>query len=235
MRPIAKWILDALFPPYCASCRREGVFLCKKCIRFLKKKKIRRNIPVWAKKREFKNLDGVIYALSYRDNPIIKSALEQFKYHFTQELAVHFAELLAEKLGELGMVQKRSICLIPIPLHRRRFLERGFNQADVICRETQKLLGYKKVRIIPFLIRTKNTEQQARLRRDERKKNLIGAFEMNKKCVHLLSWNNQWAKSICFLVDDVCTTGSTLENAAKTLKQAGLKKVYGLVVARALK
>jgi len=199
----------------------------------------------------------VIYGLDYAKNPQIKAAVKQFKYRFTQELADTFADLIAEKIGELSMVKGRSIILIPVPLHKKRLNERGFNQAEVIASAVADRLPGVKVH--PLLERVRYTSQQAKLNKKGRHENLEGAFIMNKKCVqdfdaHVgpqFNWGvrkkgekekyNKKKKerkknnSIYFLVDDVFTTGATLENCAQVLKENGLKRVYGLVVARALK
>jgi ComF family protein len=221
-------ILDALFPPVCASCKKEGDFLCADCLGSLVRKRIR-PYPKKQDPPEFRHLDGVIYALDYAKNPQIKAAIKQFKYRFTEELAIPFARLIVEKVGELGMAQGRPLALIPIPLHAKRFRERGFNQAEVVARSIQSEAGQGAYEVLPLLVRQKATSQQAKLNRVERQANLENAFIMNKKFVHRFD-----GEKIYFLVDDVCTTGATLDNAARVLKEAGIPKVYGLVVARAL-
>jgi len=163
-------------------------------------------------------------------NPQIKAAISQFKYRFTEELATPFAELIAEKIGELNMAKNRKIILIPIPLHAKRLAYRGFNQAEVIARAIESRLPAGKSEIQPLLVREKETKQQARLTKEERHKNLEGAFHMNNNFVQSFD-----PKAIHFLVDDVCTTGSTLENCAQILKRNGFPKVYGLVIARAFR
>lgn len=232
MRRIIKWILDTLFPPHCVSCKTEGDFLCKKCVQELRKRKISQRVRLPAgRPREFSHLAGVIHALDYAENPAIKAAIEQFKYKFNQELAVYFGSLIAEKIGELAMAKNRPICLIPVPLHRRRLFYRGFNQAELIARAVRDKMPGKNICILPLLCRVKHTTQQAKLTRRDRLQNMESAFSMNKKFVHKSA--RQWA--LYFIVDDVCTTGATLENCAAVLKENGFERVYGLVVARAFK
>jgi len=227
---IQTWILNTLFPPRCVSCKTEGDFLCKKCVQSFVKKRISRSGSPGDEPKEWRHLDGVIYALDYAKNPSIKAAIEQFKYKFNQELAGYFSTLIVEKIGELGMIRGKRLCFIPVPLHRKRLAWRGFNQAQVIA-EKVAAGSSLPIEITPLLERVRHTEQQAKLRRHERLRNLTDAFRMNKKFV-------QYAPdpdALYFLVDDVCSTGATLENAAKTLKEHGLQKIYGLVVARAFK
>lgn len=230
-------ILNTLFPPVCVSCKKEGVFLCEECLKGLDKKKIRKGFwKTGGSEQEFKYLDGVIYALDYAKNPTIQLAIKQLKYRFTEELADTFADLMTEKIKELGMIRNRKIILIPVPLHKKRLNYRGFNQAEVVARAVEhRLQG--KARVLSVLERIRHTDQQAKLSKKERHKNLEDAFYVNTKFVHeqkICSKNGIAAKDpVIFIVDDVCTTGATLEQCAKTLKDAGLPKVYGFVIARA--
>jgi len=253
-------LLNTLFPPVCASCKKEGDFLCADCIRRLDKRKMRSYYADY-KDPDIHHLDGVIYGLDYAKNPQIKAAVKQFKYRFTKELTDIFADLIAEKIGELKMVRGRPIILIPVPLHKKRLNERGFNQAEMIAKAVAARLP--EADVIPLLERVRYTSQQAKLDKKGRHENLKGAFRMNKKCVQEFSSNHpcvgpllgnnrgerkkgerkKYIKKetekknypLCFLVDDVFTTGATLENCARVLKENGLERVYGLVVARALK
>ena len=222
-------LLNTLFPPVCVSCKKEGDFLCLDCIKGLSKKKIKshyQKVP----DPDFLHLDGVIYALDYAKNPQIKAAIKQFKYRFTQDLADHFADLIAEKIGELNMAKNKKIILIPVPLHKKRLNYRGFNQAEVIAKAVQCKLPKGKADVIEILKRIRHTKQQAKLDKEGRHKNLEGAFILNKFCVQKYS-----PKNLYFIVDDVCTTGTTLEHCTKALRDNGFGKVYGLVIARAFK
>ncbi len=229
---IQRWILDTLFPPHCVSCKSEGDFLCEACLAGLQKQKIRSGQKKGMyRPSEFKYLDGVIYALDYAKNPSIKAAIEQFKYRFNQELAVYFSDLILEKLKELKMAQNKIIHLIPVPLHKKRLNWRGFNQAKVIAQALKERALTFNLKVTPLLERIRHTDQQAKLGRQERLRNLVDAFHMNKKFVQY----NPDPNHLYFLVDDVCSTGATLENGAKALKEKGFNKIYGLVVARAFK
>ena len=227
---LLKFILNTLFPPVCISCKKEGDFLCTDCIRTLSKKKIRSYHQKY-EDTDLHYLDGVIYGLDYAKNPQIKAAVKQFKYRFTQELAEYFADLIVEKIGELNMTKNRKIVLIPVPLHKKRLNERGFNQAEVIAKAVAGRLSDSQADVINLLSRVRDTKQQARLDKKGRHENLKGAFKLNKKIVQ--EQNLYTVNTIYFIVDDIFTTGATLENCTQVLKSNGFKKVYGLVVARA--
>lgn len=225
---LVELFLNALFPPVCASCKSEGDFLCARCLGALAKRRIGRVSPR-ARVSEFENLKGVVYALDYAKNPQIRAAIQQFKYKFTEELARPFAKLVAEKVGELGMAKRRRLVLVPVPLHAKRLRERGFNQAEVIARAMQAEWPQGLCEVENLLLRPKETKQQAKLGRGDRHRNLKDAFIMNKKVVHKATPENLY-----FVVDDVCTTGSTLDSCAKVLRECGIGPVYGLVIARSL-
>ena len=221
---IVDFILNILFPPRCTYCNREGDFLCVSCLSKLKIKALRGNMCYTKKEKEFEYLDGVIYGVDYAENPQIKSAVKQFKYRFTQDLADVFGELMAQKLSELNMNKNRTNVLIPVPLHKKRLNYRGFNQAELLAESASKKAN--RTNVLNCLSRVRHTDQQAKLSKTERHKNLNNAF-----CVNDLNIDKE---SVYFVVDDVCTTGATLENCAKILKEQGIEKVYGLVIARAL-
>jgi ComF family protein len=230
LQALKAFILNTLFPPVCVSCKKEGDFLCEECLKNLDKKKI---CPLYYKTEkdpDFHYMDGVIYALDYAKNLQIQAAVKQLKYRFTQELAEYFGDMIAEKIGELNMAKNRKIIFIPVPLHRKRLNYRGFNQAEIIANAVARRIPDDRAEIISLLTRERETQQQAKLNKEERHKNLKGAFIMSTKIVHQYS-----SKNLYFLVDDVCTTGSTLENCAEVLRANGFEKVYGLVIARAFK
>jgi ComF family protein len=219
-------LLNILFPPRCASCKKEGEFLCTECISRLAITRLQDCPRFYRREKEFKYLDGVIYGVDYAKNPQIKASVQQFKYRFTQELKEFFADLISDKLKQLSMIGGRRIVLIPVPLHRKRYYQRGFNQALLIAKAIQSRME-DRIDVIYPLERVKNTPQQAKLSKKKRHRNLKDAFQITEF--------KPRKNSVYFIVDDVCTTGTTLESCAKVLKEAGIPKVYGLVVARALK
>ena len=129
-----------------------------------------------------------------------------------------FSVLAADRLGEwirgLGLH-----CLVPVPVHAERLRQRGFNQAEVLARQTGALLGIPVRNDI--LVRNKNTVAQKSLGRNERLLNLQGAFSVRRRLP---------AGSAVLVVDDIYTTGSTLEACTECLLAAGAGAVYGLCV-----
>jgi len=126
-----------------------------------------------------------------------------------------------DKKEHLAILESpKNTLLIPVPLHKKRFLERGFNQAELIAKEFNKNFHFNLQTKI--LVRAKWTMPQVKLKGRQRKENIKGVFMVK-------NWNFSGKNVI--ILDDVATTLATLEECAKVLKQTGAQKVWGLVVA----
>lgn len=218
---IKQFILDIIFPIECLGCQREGVWLCEDCAE---------KIPLkneYLRLQNNSSLDGLIVAATY-ENEIVQEAIHILKYKYVENLAKPLGQMLAKTLASLDKKHGLHILegssktyLLPVPLHRKRFLERGFNQSELIAREFNQHFNFQlKTNILK---RQRHTMPQVKLKGQERKENVKNAFSVK-------NWNFP-AKNVIIL-DDVATTLSTLEECAKVLKQAGAHKVWGLVVAR---
>jgi len=152
----------------------------------------------------------------------LKDALLLFKYRRYRVLGTHLAGFLVEALKREESLWAGVDVIVPVPLHRRRRRERGFNQAEVLAREIGRLKG------IPVesraLIKMRNVAQTS-LERNERASNVRDAYRCGKA-------ERLQAKTV-LLVDDVFTTGSTLRECAGVLKHAGVKDVRAVTVAQA--
>lgn len=221
------FLLDLIFPKFCVGCGIEGVWLCASC----KKKIINVDKPTCPscnrltdrgnfcrRCRPNSYLTGVIVAAYYDEGPL-KEAIHNYKYNYIFDLKNDLASILIESLKKRW---RKSALLIPVPLHKKRKAERGFNQAELLANVISKKQN------IPILnnklVRLKYTKQQVKLSGKKRRKNLSGAF--------VWIGNKEIDKKIVLLVDDVYTTGTTLQECAKVLKVAGAKEVWGLVLAK---
>jgi len=210
---IKEFILDILFPRFCLNCNREGSYLCPDCFSL---------IDISEKKYYFlKNLNGLFCPTSY-DNFIVKKLINQFKYPpYIKELAKPLASLIITYFKILGESGLQDFILVPIPLHKKKLKSRGFNQASEIAKELSKNLA------IPFsdnvLIKIKPTPAQVELKKEEREKNVRETFLCQKPEII--------KNKKILLVDDVFTTGATLEEAGRALRRAGASEVWGVVVA----
>ena len=216
-------ILDIVFPVKCILCGKSGVELCLACLKD-------------APPAERESAKWIFPLYDYR-HPSIKKSLWLLKYRGKKRLASVFAEIIYDKileeLSDLSVMENfHNAILIPIPLSPKRYRERGFNQAELICRELIKINNLRHGVDLKLenniLIKPKDTEHQARIKdRRARLKNIIGSFAIKDivKNKNLIKGRN------IILIDDILTTGATLSEAKKVLKQAGARKVIAFTVA----
>lgn len=212
-------ILDIVFPVKCMLCGKTGMDLCLDCLKE-------------APSAERESAKWIFPLYDYR-HPTIKKSLWLLKYKGKKRLVNVFAEIIYDKileeLSELSVMENFvEPILIPIPLSPKRYHERGYNQAELICRELIKINNLRDGIDLKLennvLIKIKETEHQARIKnRNIRLKNLIGSFVVKNS--ELIKNRN------IILIDDITTTGATLSEARKNLKQAGARKVIAFTVA----
>lgn len=208
--------LKKLFPSlnfYCPLCeaRTADAKLCFSC-----------NLIINNAKNKF-YLDRLFYPFSYKDLPIQK-VIKSFKYQFIKDLEIPVGRLMA---GYLEKVKKQidldNLILMPTPLHQKKFNQRGYNQSELIAE--QIISCFKKSEVLKnILIKEKATKDQVDLESNERIKNINGAF----KC---LEPDKIFDKKI-LLIDDVYTTGATMQECARILKETGAKEIIGLAIAK---
>lgn len=199
------WFCNALFPPRCLVCGREGRYLC-----------IRHEAlpPAPHNEAQFEYLDHIKAVTAYQ-NPTVHALIEQYKFKGCRDLA----PIMAYKMAEF-IPLSTIIYIVPIPLHIRRWVWRGFNQSHLLAKAIQSIRP--DIKIIISLKRPKATSQQARLNKESRIKNMQRAF----------TWKGAPPPSEVILIDDVVASGTTLDAAAKVLKAAGAERVTAIVFAR---
>lgn len=149
-----------------------------------------------------------------------KELIHRFKYGKKIPLGKRLAQRLGETTnGDFNFL--KSDFLIPVPLHKSRHRERGFNQSEIIAEEISKATGVLVLKNV--LKRKKNTKDQTNLSPQQREENVRGAFTVTQP-------DRINGKNI-ILVDDVITTGATLSECARMLKQAGAEKILGMTIA----
>lgn len=155
----------------------------------------------------------------YRSRAIVRDLILRFKYQHCHYLRRPLAGWLAQTLADPRILCQPADALVPVPLHPRRQRERGFNQATALAKLLARPSGLP---LWPALRRVRWTETQTQFERNERLENLRGAFAIHRpvRGKHLL------------LVDDVFTTGSTVNECARILRRAGAASVRVITVAR---
>lgn len=230
---IKNLILHLLFPRTCFDCGidlplNEQGFLCKECL-----KKLKKPGPIICQRCGITLKDGGAHCFNCRGTKarnfkcsLIRSALDfnepsralihGLKYEKYTHIAKFFAPLMHKTLLENPDMLEAEY-FVPVPIHKKRLKKRGFNQAEVLARELSSLAN---IPVLPALERIKNTKSQTKLTKKERAENIKEAFTC--------SIPSKIKKKAVILIDDVCTTGATIEECAKVLRKAGAREVYAL-------
>ncbi len=245
------WLLDFIFPRFCLGCQKEisskqALLVCQSCFNKIARNRaischicgLRTTLGTCRKCRSKTHLKG-LYAAGFYHDPILREMIHCFKYNSIESLKKPLAELMISYIknefltNNLTANKLKSYILVPIPLTLRRRINRGFNQSELLAKE---LSGFLNCPVVNLLKRRKFVLPQVEVSDwQKRKENVSGVFELSVKSLSKLyptyPQNYRHPMSI-ILVDDVSTSGATLEEAAKVLKQAGVKEIFGLVVAR---
>jgi len=216
LNKVKNFLLNLFYPKYCFLCQREGTYLCQDCLSTLE-------ISGFHQKFSTENLSDLYFATSYQ-KPLIKNLIQSFKYKpFVKELADNLSSLIIEHFQLLEKPPDfADFILIPVPMEKKKLKWRGFNQAEEIGKELSKFFRISLLNNV--LAKIKETPAQVDLSEEERKENIRNAFSIKN--------GGQILGRKILLVDDIYTTGSTLTECAKVLKEAGAKEIIGIVIAR---
>lgn len=157
---------------------------------------------------------------------LMRKAMSDLKFHGQTDNTDYFAAMAVSRAG--SRIRKFNPCaLIPVPVHKTRLMERGYNQAEIISAKIGEMLGIPV--ISDLLIRARKTDYQKNLGRQMRRRNLFGAFSYNKEKYPGSKIETELARVM--LVDDIYTTRSTMESCARMLKEAGVSEIGLLSIA----
>ncbi|MBN1862986.1 MAG: ComF family protein [Dehalococcoidales bacterium] len=219
--------LDLLFPEWCIGCGREGDFICPSCRKLLARL-LPPLCPQCGRPQPEGNLCSNCLSWSaaidgmrapFRFEGLIRSAIHQLKYRNLRALSESLAGFLGDYLAANPL---SATVLVPVPIHPRRLRERGYNQSQLLAQELAKLTGMPLV--ADCLVRERPALPQARTGTvAERRSNVAGAFACRDR---------RLAGEAVLLIDDVATSGATLDACAAALKEAGASSVWGLTLAR---
>lgn len=220
-------ILEFLYPDVCGICNNICKnCLCKKCELKIRKYEINKivdlNRNVQIKNSNYKNMyfDYIISIYKYED--IIRQKIIEYKFGDKPYLYKMFSKIILKNKKICGFFKKYDI-IIPVPIHKEKKHIRGYNQTELIAKEISK--NNHNLRLEKnVLIRKLSTKPQSSLTKKERKENIQNAFDIiNEKRIE--------NKNI-ILFDDIYTTGSTVNECSKILKQKGVKKIMILTIAK---
>jgi len=226
-RNISNFFLELIFPKSCIRCGKSGFVLCADCRTQIKMIKtftcphcgrITKSGQVCHGCKHKSRLTGLLVAAEYNYGPT-KELIHNLKYNGLIEIAPILGGMLVSRIKKSKL--RGEPVLLPVPLHWFRRRSRGFNQAEILAKIISKKL---KIPLVLALKRRENTKSQVELSGRLRRQNLQGVFV----CAN----NGAVKDKTIILVDDVSTTGTTLEECAEVLRTAGARQVWGLVVAR---
>lgn len=225
---LRRWFLDFLFPPRCVGCHRVGTWLCAECL-----DQIPRVEPPFCSR-----CGGAVQShglcVRCRTSPlhincmrsavyfegVLREAVHQLKYNGRTVLAEPLGELMAAHWLQRPMP---ADVLVPVPLHAARLRQRGYNQAALLAHEMAQRVGL--VVDEQTLMRRRATDPQVELNAEQRRENVHDAFHCS---------GSRLVGKRVVLIDDVCTTGATLEACAVALQEeGGARSVQAMTLARA--
>ena len=215
MKNIEKF-LNLIYPNVCGFCDKickENI--CKKCLSIIKKESLC-NIDY------YNNLyfDKHFYVFKYKG--IIREKLIDYKFNNKPYMYKAFAENMLKNKKTFGFLKKYDI-IIPVPIHKKRKLDRGYNQTELIAKYLSKNIDTLEV-FNDILIKSINTVPQSILNSVERKKSVKGIYKI--KQIQQIENKN------VLLIDDIYTTGSTVKECAKVLQQVSVKKIDVFTIAK---
>lgn len=228
IRTLSRILLDFVLPPSCLSCQnllQPGErHLCSSCWSAIPR--IDESLPLYRETRtkllSSGEVDELISPFVFEKEGTFQSLVHALKYSGFVSVGLLLGNRVGEEMNSGGI---EADALIPIPLHRARKRERGYNQAELIAEGISEKTG------IPvranLLTRVKNTKSQTKLSLEERAENMSEAFTVPPRAAGSLQ------DSRCVVVDDVITTGATIVSAATALKSAGARSVFAAAAALA--
>ncbi len=203
-------IISFIFPDHCVSCKTPGTLLCSLCRKILESPN---PLPV-----------PYMHSVTRYQNKVTRKLLWQLKYNGKFPLAIVIAQMMYDQL--LDLLSDEALfsnferpLLVAIPISRKRKRERGFNQSELIAKALFQIDKGVSLSYLPrVLIKIKETKQQALIKnKTERFKNAHNTFSLERK--------NEISGRNIIVIDDIITTGATMEEARRVLKKAGAKSV----------
>ena len=229
-RKFSQFLLNLLYPPSCVNCKTTNEWLCQDCLKriaFITLPVCERcgtsistdGLPLCAqcKNNPLQSTDGIRSASYYEDNPI-RPAIHFFKYRNHRGVASILGKILIDAYRRYRL---NADVIVPVPLHPSRLRERGYNQSQLLANEIG--IFFNLPVDTDTLQRVRKTRTQMELEVNERRQNVLNAFACRSK---------KLVGQRVLLIDDVCTTGSTLDACAAALKEGSAASVWGLTLAR---
>ena len=218
-------ILNLIYPPMCGICGKfNDDFLCPKCQKILENEAVfgidkYEKIKIEKNLQERKYFNEHLYIFEYEG--IIRRIILKYKFEDKAYLYKTFVNFLLKNKNFFEFIKKYDT-IIPVPISRKRRAMRGYNQSELIVKEIANFTNLKEESDCLFKI--KNVIEQSKLNKEERQKNIQGVYELRNK--------EKLYKKKILLVDDIYTTGSTVNECSKVLRGAKPKQIGIFTIAK---
>ena len=218
-------ILNLIYPPICGICGKfNDNFLCPKCQKILENEAVfgidkYEKIKIEKNLQERKYFNEHLYIFEYEG--IIRRIILKYKFQDKAYLYKTFVNFLLKNKNFFEFIKKYDT-IIPVPISRKRRALRGYNQSELIVKEIANFTNLKEESDCLFKI--KNVIEQSKLNKEERQKNIQGVYELRNK--------EKLYKNKILLVDDIYTTGSTVNECSKVLRGAKPKQIGIFTIAK---
>ena len=218
-------ILNLIYPPICGICGKfNDDFLCPKCQKILENEAVfgidkYEKIKIEKNLQERKYFNEHLYIFEYEG--IIRRIILKYKFQDKAYLYKTFVNFLLKNKNFFEFIKKYDT-IIPVPISRKRRAMRGYNQSELIVKEIANFTNLKEESDCLFKI--KNVIEQSKLNKEERQKNIQGVYELRNK--------EKLYKKKILLVDDIYTTGSTVNECSKVLRGAKPKQIGIFTIAK---
>ncbi|OGE81063.1 MAG: hypothetical protein A2826_00670 [Candidatus Doudnabacteria bacterium RIFCSPHIGHO2_01_FULL_43_23] len=222
------FFLDLILPKTCRVCGAFDTWLCEVC-----QGKIVLNVNQFCPVCVKPSVDGHTHAncgnrntldglLAASDFDQLQDLVHSYKYDLIKDLGLPLGKILTGFVEQKNYVNfVKNFVIVPVPLHKTRKRFRGFNQSEILAQVVAEKFRLTQKNLL--LQRSKNTSPQTKLDRNQRKQNILGAITAEQK--------DYIKDKKILLIDDIATTGATLNECAKVLKKYGAREVWGLVLA----
>ncbi len=228
MSRLVQSFVDFVYPPSCVSCDAlldDGAkHICWTCWHSLPR--IDRTHPLFrstfAKLLERDAVRDLISVFVFEKDGAFQDLVHALKYEGFQSVGLRLGRELGKTMKQNGV---RADCLVPVPLHRAKLRERGFNQSELIARGAAEVINLPVK--TEWLVRTRETVTQTQLSQEKRERNVRGAFALSEK------GHSEVDGKLVVIVDDVITTGSTLVSCSEQLRLSGAARILAASVALA--
>lgn len=207
--------LNYLFPPVCGICGKyNNTYLCQEC---------KKNVTAIEEDKCLIYKGGNIkeHFWLFKYEGIIRLKLIDYKFNDKSYLFRMFCEMICNSPKAMQYLEQMDY-IVPVPIHKKRYMERGYNQCSLIAKKICKKLNVQLLDGI--LIKNKNIVPQSTLNKNERKINIIGSYSAKE-------YYDLSGKKVA-IFDDIFTTGSTINECSNVIKSLGCKNIYAFTIAK---